>query len=148
MMNTITRDFGNTFFSKKKCFLYVSVMHRWHLLDISARKSSIFFSRVILKWLWMFIVFCTIPKQTIGSTGKHRVKIGWRSEFYCHCCYLLTHSLNSTTAVASPPIGDSSHKKRKKSNDIENNKTTIIKRYHFSSHSEVSKQGLAMRYNA
>ena len=114
MMNTITRDFGYTFFSKKKCFLYVSVMHRWHLLDISARKSSIFFSRVILKWLWMFIVFCGTPKQTIGSTGKHRVKIGWRSEFYCHCCYLLTHSLNSTTAVASPPIGGSSHKKRKK----------------------------------
>ena len=78
------------------------------------QEEQYFFSRIILKWLWMFIVFCSTPKQTIGSTGKHRVKIGWRSEFYCHCCYLLTHSLNSTTAVASPPIGGSSHKKRKK----------------------------------
>ena len=32
--------------------------------------------------------------------GKHQVKIGSRSEFYC-----CTHSLISTTYVASPPIG-------------------------------------------
>ena len=32
--------------------------------------------------------------------GKHQVKIGSRSEFYC-----CTHSLISTTYVASPPVG-------------------------------------------
>ena len=93
MMNTITRDFGNTFFSKKKCFLYVSVMHRWHLLDISARKSSIFFHAS--SWN-----DCECLLSSVVLQNKQ--------------CYLLTHSLNSTTAVASPPIGGSSHKKRKK----------------------------------
>ena len=44
--------------------------------------------------------------QTISSTGKHRVKIDSRSEFYCY-----THSPISTTYVTSPPVGGSNHKK-------------------------------------
>ena len=45
------------------------------------------------KWLWIFIVFFSTPKQTISRTRKHRVKLGSRSESYCHYCYLLTRSL-------------------------------------------------------
>ena len=45
-------------------------------------------------------------KQTKSITRKHQVKIGSRSECYCH-----THSLILTTYVASPTIGGSSHKK-------------------------------------
>ena len=144
MMNTITRDFGYTSFSKKKCFLYVSMMRRWHLLDISARKRSIVNDCECLSSSVVLQNKQSVAPGNIGSNlGQDQNPI------VTIVIYSLTHSLNSTTTVALPPIGGSSLKKRKKKGiDIKNNNTTIIKRYHFLSHSKVSKEGLAMRYNA
>ena len=109
MMNTITCDFGYTFFSKKKCFLYVSMMRRWHLLDISARKSSIVND---CEFLSSSLVLQNKPSVAPGNIGSNLGQD--QNPIVTIVIYSLTHSLNSTTIVALPPIGGSSLKKRKK----------------------------------
>ena len=119
------------------------MMRRWHLLDISARKSSIVNDCEFLSSSLVLQNKQSVAPGNIGSNlGQDQNPI------VTIVIYSLAHSLNSTTIVALPPIGGSSIKRQKKSIDIENNNTTIIKRYHFLSHSKVSKEGLAMRYNA
>ena len=49
----------------------------------------------------MFIIFCSTPKQTVIRKGKHWVKIGSRSEFYCYYHSVVQKLLSSFVDVSA-----------------------------------------------